>query len=176
MVHRDYSNITKEYGDKISLRGALLLEEYNIFIKSIGVDPNSVTMWMDLLFEVVLNYFADIQRLKEFHEIERVNSEKIAAYTAFWLLRIKPIQIVRLKPKERERYLLINEYCAANTLIASLFDRDLQIFNPKELLEKWNKFYENLIYTFHYRPLDPRLFGLVIVSLLTEAPYQKKKS
>jgi hypothetical protein len=174
MVLRDYSDIKKEYGEKIELRGALLLEQYNVYIQSIGVDPKSVTMSMDLLFEVVLNYFADIYRIKEFHGIKKVNNEKIAAYTAFWLLRIKPIQVIQFKRGERERYLLINEYFAANTLIAFLYDRDLQIFNPAQLLKKWNNFYEHLIYTFNYRLLDARLLGLMVVSLLTEAPYRRK--
>ena len=129
---------------------------------------------MDLLFEVVLNYYADINRIKEFHEIEKVNNEKIAASTAFWLLRIKPIQVVQCNPDERERYLSINEYFAAITLIAFLFDHNIQIFFPAELLKKWNKFYEHLIYTFHYRLLDARLLGLVVVSLLTDAPQRTK--
>lgn len=79
------------------------------------------------------------------------------------------------KPEMEDAYKLINEYFAANVLIAYLFDTKLQMFNSAELLSKWNKFFSQLIYTFHYRPLDPQLYELAIVALLTEAPHRLNK-
>jgi hypothetical protein len=172
---RDYTEIIERYGSKIEIRIAALAEQFEDFVKSIGIDPATVSLPMDLLYEVVLNYFADIHRIKEFHEIERANTEKISAYTAYWILRIKPIQVVVFKPEKEDAYKLINEYFAANVLLAYLFDTKLQMFNSADLLSKWNKFFRQLIYTFHYRPLDPQLYELAIVALLTEAPHRLDK-
>jgi len=172
---RDYTEIIERYGDKIEIRIAALAEQFDDFIKSIDIDPATVSMPVDLLYEAVLNYFADIHRIKEFHEIEKANTEKISAYTAYWILRIKPIQIVTFRQQEEDIYKLINEYFAANVLITYLFDTKLQLFNSAELLSKWNKFFHQLIYTFHYRPLDPQLYELAIVALLTEAPHRINK-
>lgn len=48
----------------------------------------------DILQQAVMDYFADIYRLKTFHNIERVNITKIIAYEVYWLLRRKPMQLV----------------------------------------------------------------------------------
>jgi hypothetical protein len=172
---RDYTEIINLYDSKIKIRVAALAVQFDEFIKSIGLDPGTVSLPMDLLFEVVLNYYADIHRIKEFHEIERANTEKISAYIAYWILRIKPIQVTLYEKKDEDVYKLINEYFSANTLMAFLFDKQLQMFNPAELLAKWNRFYRQLIYTFHYRPLDPQFFELAVVALLTESPYRVEK-
>ncbi len=46
-----------------------------------------------LLQQVVMDYFTDVYRLKEFHGIEHINITKITAYEVFWILRRKPIQL-----------------------------------------------------------------------------------
>lgn len=46
-----------------------------------------------LLHQAVMDYFADIYRLKMFHKIKHVNITKIVAYEIFWILRRKPIQL-----------------------------------------------------------------------------------
>lgn len=48
----------------------------------------------DILHQVVMDYFTDIYRIKEFHKIEHINITKIVAYEVFWILRRKPLQIV----------------------------------------------------------------------------------
>jgi hypothetical protein len=48
-----------------------------------------------LLVKVVRDYFADIDRLKQFHLIEEINSIKVYSYLLFWFLRYKPIQITQ---------------------------------------------------------------------------------
>ena len=42
------------------------------------------------LTHAVMDYYSDIQRLKEYQKIERVNEIKIMAYETFWLLKRKP--------------------------------------------------------------------------------------
>ena len=49
-----------------------------------------------------MDYFADIQRLKDFHGIELANKNKIVAYEAHWILRRKPIQIVKERSNDAD--------------------------------------------------------------------------
>ena len=46
-----------------------------------------------ILQQMVMDYFTDIYRLKEFHKIENINMTKIVAYEVYWILRRKPIQV-----------------------------------------------------------------------------------
>ena len=45
-----------------------------------------------ILMQVILDYFMDVMRLKEFHSIERIRTEKLFAYTISWIVKRKPIQ------------------------------------------------------------------------------------
>ena len=44
-----------------------------------------------ILGHVLLNYFDDIARLKDYHQIKLASDVKIHAYTASWIARCKPI-------------------------------------------------------------------------------------
>lgn len=59
------------------------------------------------LTHAVMDYYSDIQRLKEYQKIERVNEIKIKAYETFWLLKRKPIQL--MKQLEDDKMLYVNE-------------------------------------------------------------------
>lgn len=54
---------------------------------------DSLIVNQDILHQIVMDYFADVYRLKEFHKIENINMTKIVAYEVYWILRRKPIQI-----------------------------------------------------------------------------------
>ena len=47
-----------------------------------------------IMLNVLLDYFADIFRLKDFHGIENTRTEKIFAYTAAWIVKRKPLQFI----------------------------------------------------------------------------------
>ena len=59
---------------------------------------------------LLMDYFEDIRRLKIFHNVPHVNSIKIVAYTSYWFLRRKPIQVLTKDSKEliyiNERFIL----------------------------------------------------------------------
>ena len=63
----------------------------------------------DRLVFMILCYFSDIDRLKEFHKIEKVHKVKVFAYSFYWFLKIMPIQITQDFPKEKETLISINE-------------------------------------------------------------------
>ena len=53
---------------------------------------DSLMVCEDILQQTIMDYFADVYRLKEFHKIENINMTKIVAYEVYWILRRKPIQ------------------------------------------------------------------------------------
>jgi len=81
--------------DKIKQRYDTLFEEACDFI-NINQLSDTVRLERSILADVIIDYFSDIKRLKNFHDkIEKTNSEKVIAYTAYWFLKRKPIQIIR---------------------------------------------------------------------------------
>lgn len=45
------------------------------------------------LTHAIMDYFSDVERLKDYQKIEHINDIKIKAYETFWLLQRKPLQL-----------------------------------------------------------------------------------
>jgi hypothetical protein len=78
--------------DRIASRYISILEMMDAFIVTEGIGQN-VIIDRELLKTAVCDYFVDIARVKDFHEIKKANTEKIYGYMAYWLLKRKPIQV-----------------------------------------------------------------------------------
>lgn len=114
-----------------------------------------------LLKDAITDYFADIQRLKDFQEIQHTNKNKITAYTAYWILRRKPIQIVI--DDCRYEFLYPNEQ-----FITSLILKDL--FPNCDLIKNSNQFESlssHIMYHLRFRPLDASNLELFIEGVRT---------
>ena len=108
----------------------------------------------DILDQVIIDYFADILRLKEFHEIDKANSKKITSYMAYWLLRRKPIQIVLESNKSKVIDPFINEKFVVSYIAKDFFVPEYELVPPNELIAKETKeFLNHLLYHFKYRPI-----------------------
>lgn len=70
-----------------------LINSANEFIKEAGYDQY-VRCDERIMLNVLIDYYTDIYRLKEFHDIELVRTEKVIAYTVAWIVRRKPLQFV----------------------------------------------------------------------------------
>ncbi len=79
-------------------------------------------MSVSLLNQAVIDYFADIDRLKNFHKIDKINYLKVHAYSAYWLLRRKPIQIIQ--EDEDTELAFMNENFVASYLFQFLRGQD----------------------------------------------------
>lgn len=98
----DYSELLESFGkQKVEQRYTTLYEYIEAFIERSNY-MNQVNIADSVLNQAVIDYFEDIRRLKEFHLIETVNSLKIHAYTAYWILRRKPLQIIKDDVKDVE--------------------------------------------------------------------------
>lgn len=90
----DYKYLVEKFTkEKIQSRYDWLNELLQLYIQKRNYQ-DKVIVSQDILKHIIVDYFVDIDRLKEFQEIELVHSSKIYAYLCFWILRHKPIQLV----------------------------------------------------------------------------------
>ncbi|TGM55392.1 hypothetical protein EHQ91_10705 [Leptospira biflexa] len=120
-----------------------------------------------LIEEAVLDYFADLQRLKEFHNIEKAQPQKVAAYTSYWIFRRKPIQIIKdIDDDVLQKFTnikFINEMFAYSLLQSLVFDAKQPIVG-----RNLDMFRRLMMYNFQYRQINAQILELVIIALNTD--------
>lgn len=95
-----------------------------------------------------MSYFADIFRLKEFHELDRTNLPKVYAYEAYWILRMSPLQLIN---GVSDDLLWINEKFITTILISDIvasIDKENIDFEKYPVLKELA---ELMVYNFKYR-------------------------
>lgn len=115
-----YEYLVNEFGEeKIIQRINLLAKRALKFIDYMGWNEK-VGLNKEILMIMVIDYFADIYRLKKFHDdIQKVNLHKIYSYTAYWWVKRKPIQVINNQIAD-ERLVYINEDFMAQYLFFEL--------------------------------------------------------
>ena len=138
-----------------------LLSQIQDVLEALGV-MDSVTINTGLLGLSLLNYFEDIERLKDFELIEKANTSKVYSYGTFWLLRNKPIQII--KENLPYKYLHINEKVFTALLISKLLaEAGIDPDTPNaDILS----FMELLFYNFKYRIFTQKSLELMASAFL----------
>lgn len=123
-----------------------LLEQIQKVLEKMGV-IDKVSINTDLLGKAVIDYFEDIDRLKEFEGISRVNVDKIYSYETFWLLRRHPIQIID-KNIGREFWYINEKVCIAIMVPKMLEEMGIKMTarNPR-----FENFLDLMYYNFKYR-------------------------
>ena len=148
----DYGRIAKRYRK--------LLEALYSFINIKGI-ARSVTVDHKILKRAVCDYFIDVATIKEFHGIEKVNFEKIYGYTAFWLLRRKPIQVdtsaTLFNGSEFVNELWVAAFIISNCLSGKKLDGKKCAENAT-----FNKFQSLLFYNLKYRPITQQSLELMV--------------
>ena len=121
------------------------------------------------LNHVVIDYYVDIYRLKEFQDIEKVHDSKIYAYLSFWLLRHKVLQ---LNNNENEELVFINERFVQELLRSYLFKEPENISIAYKKKEDVNNFLDTLIYYFKYRDYSAKGIEMIILAFQAGRGYQ----
>lgn len=163
--------ITGRFKDRLKMLQSLI-SKYNL------QDECSVNL--GLLEMAVLDYFADIKRLKEFHGNEYIQCEKIYAYESYWMLRNHPIQLKSGCTLDDEK-LHINEFIISYLYIKLLakelecrIEADIQIDDLEKKLE-YSKFTQELrlklYYTFRHRTFTAQTLLLAFESYLAAAQF-----
>jgi len=110
----------------------------------------------------LIAYFDDIERIKRFHQITRVNEIKIHAYTAFWILRKKPLQVLQ----EFEESEAINELFVTTYLMDFILKDKTGIVLTDAEKKQFDELPKNIYYTFKYRHYDAQSIELMLISFL----------
>jgi hypothetical protein len=142
---------------RIANRYIQILKMFHEFIEKQGLG-DSVNINGRILKRTVVDYFIDIVRIKEFHNVNNTNNEKIYAYTAYWLLRRKPLQV--LKPFNGCEF--VNELFITFFLISSSCETrniDNEKKNKNPALEDFQSF---LFYNLKYRSVTQQSLELMI--------------
>ena len=151
---------------KFQERFEALYKDINRFIEVNGLN-DKVRLNVLSLGSALVDYFEDIRRLKVFHNIEHINSAKIVAYTSYWLLQRKPIQLL----VEDKSILYVNERFVLAYIADFLSQKD-----RKSILSQTEKelrsYMETLFYNLKYRILNANMLELSILSFIAGEIYQ----
>lgn len=89
-----YEMLLERVGEeKFKERFEKLVNSANVFITEAKYE-DSVECNERIMLNVLLDYFTDIFRLKDFHGIKKVRTDKIFAYTVAWIIKRKPLQFI----------------------------------------------------------------------------------
>lgn len=151
----DYEEIIEHFGKDKIMERYNTLEKYleNFILRS--KYKEQVAISYSLLNQAVIDYFADIDRLKNFHHIDKINYIKIHAYSAHWLLRRKPIQIIQDNVEEID-LAFINEDFVASYLMRFLRGETYGVVIRKKDRLEYDEFVSNLHYVLRYRLVTPQ--------------------
>lgn len=151
----DYEEIIDHFGKEKIMQRYDTLEQYlTVFIERSDF-RDKVRISYSLLNQAVIDYFADIDRLKNFHRIEKINFIKIHAYSAYWLLRRRPIQIV--EDDDDTELAFMNENFVASYLFRFLRGEESGVVIKKADRLAYDEFVENLKYVLRYRVITPQM-------------------
>ncbi len=115
-----------------------------------------------ILMNLLMDYFADIYRNKQFHGVEWVRTEKSFAYLIYWIVRRKPIQFTHYSEEERDIY--VNERFAAFLMLNECMMCGENKIVGAEGKQKLDEYINLLFYYFKYRDYTPQALELAIVS------------
>ena len=150
---------TKDLDSKypIEARFGNLLEQIQDVLIEMGI-IDQVTINTELLGKAVVDYFEDIDRLKSFEDIPRVNVDKIYSYGIYWIMRRHPILICDMNLDERFWY--INEKVCIAILIPKLFAEMGMSMQMKN--SRFKGFLDLLYYNLKYRLYTQQTLELMI--------------
>jgi hypothetical protein len=152
-------------GNIISMRFKALWDDTYSVIKNFGL-KDKLCIDKESFANVILDYFTDVARLKDFQDIKRTNTDKIYGYELFWFLRRHPIQLLKEDPNLYD----INEKIALNVFLPRILaEAGLPCDNKnqsKEFQEKLNTFIDLLFYNMKYRTYTQQSLELMIEAFL----------
>ena len=122
------------------------------------LDPTSKHLELNrtVLYNIVVSYFEDVDRHKEYHGTPRVDSAKQGAYSIKWIAKLRPIQLKCAEEDVNQELLYINEIYALRCGLS--FMRVIPAILPGQL-------YDDLLYTLRYRHIDERMLLIWLETL-----------
>lgn len=112
-----------------------------------------------------MDYFSDIQRLKEYQNIEHINDIKIKAYETFWLLKRKPLQAAR--QFDDDTWLYVNEKFLLVRLTSFMLQEKMNVPLVQERKEAFTNYLDTLYYYLKFRKTDAQALELMLLQKLS---------
>lgn len=172
---------TDDYGTLIRKVGEDTFNEFMLFLQvqaeqfiSQASYTNCVVCNDRILMHVLLDYYSDIERLKDFHSIEFIRANKVFAYVTYWILRRKPLQFVGEGIEKTD--IFVNErfalFLVMNECLLEGVDYSLEDMGKV----KYDEYIDFLLYYFKYRECSPQALELLIETFKMGLEFQKKKT
>lgn len=114
------------------------------------------------LTHAIMDYFSDVQRLKDYQQIEHINEIKIKAYETFWLLQRKPIQLK--EQIEDDRLLYVNEKFLLTRLTSFMLENEINMPLIGEKSIAFKNFLNTLYYYLKFRRCDAQSIELMLLA------------
>ena len=115
---------------------------------------------------MILDYFTDVARIKDFQNIQKINVNKIYSYELYWFLRRRPIQIMEPVADNFD----INEKTAIGVFLPRILVEAGIQYTKKNQNEAFrtrlNTFINLLFYNLKYRTYTPQSLELMIEAFL----------
>ena len=165
-----YQYIVEKFGqEKVQSRAKWLYDLLCDYVSQNNL-IDQVSISQSVLKHVLVDYFVDIDRLKDFSNIPKANDSKIYAYLCFWLLRHKPLQISQ--QFDTQNLVFVNEDFVAHLLRSYLFSKpdNVPVMNNKQ--EEVDSFIGTLQYYFKYREYSAKNIEMIILAFLAGRGYQ----
>lgn len=163
-IYEGYGDITRKVGiDKFQKRFMDLNQAYVDFINRNNI-ADKVIINSFMLAHAVMDYFTDITRLKEFHKIDFTNTYKTMAYEISWLLRRKPIQV--LKDYEEELVYINEKFILSYVMNFIITNKESVRYQDLSNVRQqcFNGFIESLYYHLKYRDCGAQSLELALLS------------
>lgn len=161
ILNSDYKDVVNFFTEeKVINRYTSLVEMYEQFIIKQKIQDKVRLNRLTLLY-VVMDYFSDVMRIKEFHkDISLINEIKIIAYESSWLLKRKPIQLI---VDDDKNFVFVNEDFIFFIITQYLSEKSKR---GKDILydKKMSPFWDTLIYYLKFRVVNPQALELMLTS------------
>ncbi|MDY4893078.1 MAG: hypothetical protein SO130_06725 [Agathobacter sp.] len=165
-----YRYIVNKFGEeKISTGFDWVERQLGEFLRQKAYEKD-VIISIDILKHVIIDYFVDIDRLKEFQEIENIHTSKIYAYLSYWLLRHKPLQIT--KSENAGHLAFANEEFVCYLLRSYLFSDPENVPILENKREQVDNFVDTMLYFFQYREYSAQNIEIMILAFQAGCGYQ----
>ena len=168
-IFTEYTDLLVEPGkDELINRFEELLKSLEEFINKMGYSENVRIDELALLY-ALCDYSSDILRLQKFHKISECISVKNISYQVYWLLKRRPLQIMRCD----KELVHVNEQFALTRILHYLSDYELTslaVFEKEDL-----KFFVNtLFYYMKFRTCDAQALEMILLAFNAGSVYAKE--
>ena len=142
--------------EKIARRQALLDATFAGLRENLGSDFEHLKINRIVLHDVVVSYFHDVRRHKDFHGFKLVDKIKQAVFTMKWIAKLRPVQFECPDERGTANMMYINEILAVRCGLSFM---KLQ---PSDMPDD---VYSHMLYTLHYRHMDERMLFVWLETL-----------